>query len=311
MKRFLRNVLLLAGIVLLLVYALPMAVVAPQFLGHYTAALNTKVERLRSVNEPKIILIGNSNLIYGMDSALLETLTGMPVVNMGFHGGMGNAFHERMARLNTNAGDIVIVSHLTYADDGKIQDANLIWPTLENHFSLYRLMRAQDLAPMANAYPKYLKDAFRCYVTGTGNRQSEWGLFRTSAFNEWGDIFVERTHQALDWTVKLPMPEINDTCTNRLNRLNRYVHKQGATLLVAGFPIYYQNEPGAKESLAAFDDALQAALDCAVISDFSEYLYPPELFYDTEFHLTSEGAEIRTRQLARDILAWRATQAEE
>lgn len=151
MKRFLLKILLFAAILTTLTFVLPILCIAPQYLGHYTATLNTKVNRLKAVDAQKIILIGNSNLIYGIDSELLEHLTGMPVVNLGFHGGMGNAFHERMARLHTNAGDLVIISHLTYADDDQIENTSLIWPTLENHFQLWPLLHAQDIMPAVDA----------------------------------------------------------------------------------------------------------------------------------------------------------------
>ena len=50
------------------------------------------------IEEPKIILIGNSNLAFGIDSEKIENSVGMPVVNLGLHGSLGNEFHESMAK---------------------------------------------------------------------------------------------------------------------------------------------------------------------------------------------------------------------
>ena len=71
----------------------------PQYENGYCASLIDKVNRLKSINEPKIVLLGNSNLAFGIDSKMLEESMNMPVVNMGLHGGDGNAFHEEMAKI--------------------------------------------------------------------------------------------------------------------------------------------------------------------------------------------------------------------
>ena len=43
---------------------------------------------------------------FGFNSEEIEEAMGMPVVNMGLHGGMGNAFHEEMGKLNVQPGRI-------------------------------------------------------------------------------------------------------------------------------------------------------------------------------------------------------------
>ncbi len=82
----------------------------PQYLNNYMAALIDKNERLCSIDEPKIVLVGNSNLAFGINSAMIEEAFSMPVVNMGMHGGIGNPFNEQAAVQNVHEGDIVILS---------------------------------------------------------------------------------------------------------------------------------------------------------------------------------------------------------
>lgn len=41
---------------------------SPQYLMNYQASLIDKVERAENIDEPKIVLLGNSNLAFGMDS---------------------------------------------------------------------------------------------------------------------------------------------------------------------------------------------------------------------------------------------------
>lgn len=129
--------------------------IMPQYSGGYNAALIDKVERLRSIDGPKIVLIGDSNLAFGIDSKKIEEALDMPVVNMGLHAGLGLAFHEEMAKLNVCKGDIYIICHSSYTDSGGIADKVLAWNTIENHFGLWKILRARDIYPMIKAYPIY------------------------------------------------------------------------------------------------------------------------------------------------------------
>ena len=104
-------------IVTLLLFVFCFGVVMPQYTGNYQASMVDKAARLRSVEGPKIVLIGNSNLAFGMDSQMLEEAFSMPVVNMGLHGGVGNVFNEQAARLNVTPGDIYVVCHSNYDHD--------------------------------------------------------------------------------------------------------------------------------------------------------------------------------------------------
>lgn len=131
--------------------------VSNQYSEDYCAALIDKVERLKSIEEPKIVLLGNSNIAFGIDSAMIEEELGMPVVNMGLHGNLGNMFHEEMARINVTEGDIYVLCHTSYDDPSVILDPVIGWITIENHFELYSILRHEDIWPMLKAYPIYLK----------------------------------------------------------------------------------------------------------------------------------------------------------
>ena len=134
--------------------------VLPQYNKGALASLIDKTNRLESIGEPKVVLIGNSNLTFGMDSKRLSEAIGMPVVNMGLHGGLGNAFHEEMAKLNVCSGDIYIICHTDYADDDSIGNEQLVWTAIENNFFLWRLIRTKDYIDMLYAFPSYFKSSF-------------------------------------------------------------------------------------------------------------------------------------------------------
>lgn len=277
----------------------------PQYTGTYNASLIDKTERLMAAGGPGIVLIGNSNLVFGIDSELLEEKTGVPVVNMGLHGGLGNVFHEQMAKLNVRKGDIYIICHSDYNDEDNIADAQLAWLTIENHYQLWKLIRISDIKKMAQAFPVYLKKSLALYALGTGNQDSG-GVYARSAFNSYGDCKLERKGSIFTSMEKVDAPGLNHNTIRRLNGLNQYLTRRGAVMLVAGYPIGSGELTADRQEFVKFQRRLAEALDCPVISDFEDYMYDYSYFYDYNYlHLNSEGAQLRTRQLIKDIRNWR------
>lgn len=280
--------------------------VIPQYSGSLVASLIDKVDRIESINEPKIVLLGHSNLAFGIDSKLIEENIGMPVVNMGLHGGIGNAFHENMAKLNVTEGDIYIICHSDYADADTIRDAVLVWTAIEDHFELWRLLRPKDIGPMIEAFPIYFKKALNLYAAGTGN--NIWGS--RSAYNEYGDIATIRTERSYTFYDVMP-PSINDTTTERINELNQWLKDRGATLLIASYPIGNGELTADAQEYIDFQEELKAGMDCPVISNYVDYMFDYSYFYDTELHLNNAGTELRTRQLIADINNWMSAESGE
>ena len=277
-----------------------------QYLGNYQASILDKIGRLKSVKGPKIILVGDSNICFGIDSAEIEREFGKPVVDLGLHAKLGNAFHEKMARQAVSEGDIVIICHTTYADDGKIMEPSLAWITIEKHVQLWGLMSAKDILPMAKTYLHYFREALDKHLSGEpGNEPPADTVYSRAAFNEYGDVAIRPEKARFRFTeTSVPVPGINDICTDRLNEMNRFVEERGAVMLIAGFPIGYGEYTPPAQEFEEFERELRDRVDCDVISHYTDYFFPYEVFYDTRLHLRKEGVEMRTRQLIKDLHEW-------
>ncbi|MCR5686983.1 MAG: hypothetical protein K6G58_03075 [Lachnospiraceae bacterium] len=315
MKKFIGKILILllaVSLCMFLAAALDFFAAGSQYGYNYQASALDKAARLRATESPKIILVGNSNLPFGIDSALLEKETGLPVVNLGLHAGLGNAFHEEFAKMNIKEGDLVIVCHTYYDDEDDIPSPSLAWITIDNHPEMLGILRLRDMPGMLAAYPNYLRKSFSLWLTKDGNKD-EGGSYSRSAFNEYGDVIFKPAEKQMDPeeyfsdTSAHPVkaPKTGRMCMSRLNRYNEYVSSRGASLLIAGYPIAYGRYSDFDEAdIAGFQAELEDSLDCTVISDFTDYMYPYEYFYDTYLHLKKDATEVRTMQLADDINRW-------
>lgn len=273
--------------------------VTPQYSYAYSAVIWDKIERLKSIDEPKIVLLGDSNVAFGFDSELLERETGMPIVNMGLQNGFGNAFLENLSRINVTEGDIYIICHDSFSDDGLFVDPSLVWITFENKTDLYPLLTKEQLKQLPKAFPYYFRNALGLWINGQGNKDSG-DAYSSLVFNEYGDNIYKREGTTCSFEGQT-VPEINDICIDRINELNDYLTSKGATLVVAAYPIPCENIEAASSEYTSFSTKLATKLDCKIISDYTNYLFPHSYFYDSGLHLNDFGVNIRTNLLLDDF----------
>lgn len=311
MKKFIKKVLVFALIIVFLLAAIVVfdyEVIGPQYKYSYIASVVDKINRLNTINDSKIILVGNSNVAFGIDSKLIEESFDMPVANMGLHGGLGNAFHEELAKHNINKGDIVIICHSDFSDSDTIKDKELALVAYDKNKTVFPIFRRKDYADLLTAYPTYLRKSYQLWITHRGN-QKPTSSYSREAFNEYGDVVYKPENGQVDEdyfkTMHSPVPQISEICIDRINEFNEYCNKKGAFLVVAGYPIERGEYSEFSEAqYNEFQQELNSLLDCPVISDYTDYFYPYDYFYDTALHLNEKGRQVRTRQLVLDLTSW-------
>ena len=220
-----------------------------------------------------------------------------------------------IAKLDIDDEDIVIVCHSSYSDDDNIGDKELALITYDYNNQLLPIFRKKDYIGLLKAYPTYLRKSAVLWMLGRGN-QDEGGCHSRKAFNKYGDVVVKPEYEQVDVDLffeqeenRTAVPWINDVCMERLNALNQYCNDHGAKMVVAGYPVAYgKYDSFGKDDFIKFQRNLEDALSCDVISDFTDYFYPYDYFYNTALHLNDKGREARTKQLIKDMKKWMDTQ---
>ncbi len=306
MKKFLLKLIYLFFICVIveaIVTILVFNTVVPQYKWNYNASLIDKISRLESIKESKIILVGNSNVAFGFDSEKIQNEIGMPVVNLGLHGGLGNSFHEQAAKKNIQEGDIVVICHSNYSTS-YITEPDLVWPMVEERLDLLKLIRPQEYFPVLRALPQYLQWAVFYGIDKSGNRDSN-DCYSRKAFNEYGDNTYPRLFLKYEFTKdSIKLPEIDEENVKRINELDQYCENRGAKLVIAGYPIGLGEFTPSMEEYQQFQRELEERMECSVISDFTDYFIEYQYFYDTALHLNDEGVDIRTKQFINDLKEW-------
>lgn len=309
MRKFIRNFLCFVLITLLVCLALTVLdifVVRNQYDESYTAAINDKLNRLQVLESPKVIILGDSNLAFGINSEKIETALEMPVVNMGLHGGIADVYYEELVKPHIREGDLVIIAPYVFEQDSIFPDKGLAMTMLEKNPLLWEPVSARTRWELVPAYPYYAYSCLTKWITLSGNKAVDSSYSR-DAFNEYGDVVNKpaqygKTAEALFANEGvIVIPPYNQQSFDRINAFYDYIVSKGARLLLAAYPVAdCQDRPDVTE-YENFEAVLRNNLDCPMISRFEDYFIKPEYFYDTILHLTPEGADLRTEQLIRDL----------
>ena len=301
MGRFILKVFLLAFIAFIFPLFVILLKIAPQYTHEYNASFIDKMARLERIKEPKIVLVSNSNLAFGIQSDLIEDALGMPVVNLGLNAALGNAFHERMPLFNLTKGDVIVIAHLDYNDNDTISDPELALLTVENYFHYWKIFRPKDYPRLIRVLPTYARKCLFRFLRKADREPATPNCYARSAFNEYGDNIFPRNIEADESKLSLGHMSVNDTCMNRINALSRYCKKKGVAVVIAGAPIVSGLEGFNLDEYKRFHAEVESRAECPVISDFTDYVFDKAYFYDTALHMTNDGAKLRTEQLIQDL----------
>lgn len=294
-------------------------VVMPQYEESFTGALQDKATRLTSLQGPKIVFLGFSDVAFGLRSVKVQEELGIQTVNAGLDGGLGNVFAEEMARINVTPGDIYVLEHLNYADGynwGQSFNPVTMWTAMENHWQLWPLMwiekegkAVRATKEMIDAFPVYFKNCLNYYFYG-GKPEIPDKLYSRAAFNENGDNIFPRPETVMDpdasafWNQEAPT--VGDGTAERINQLAHWLEERGATLVISCYPVARGEFSPPLEAYREAQKALEEKLDCPVISNYEDYMFSYDSFYDYNLHLTDAGADVYTQQIIKDLKAWMA-----
>lgn len=280
----------------------------PQFTTSDHAALLDKYNRLCSIDDPKIILLGGSSLTFGMDSPSLEKAIQMPVVNLGLHASIKPAFYLNLSKDNLNAGDVVVLcfEYVGYSDYHSIPFDFLY--TLENYPQFWKAVPLHEYKYLAADYlDQYaLKKIARMINHEDRPETITNPEYRRSAFNAWGDNIAPRPNpRNQNFTLQYTFREssLGPRIIKHLNEYYKYAQKQGAKVFISFPPIAKNSILYDEEKITQYQSSLNEKLNIPIISNITDYIYDDCYFYDTYYHLNEHGVSLRTEQLRKDLTA--------
>jgi len=310
-RPFLRDLSLFVAIQLGIVLGLQTVVARNS--QSYVASTVDKQRRLATLPEPRIVFVGGSSLAFGLDSALVEDRLQRRVVNMGLFAPLGGRFMLNQAADGLRDGDIVVLSfeYELYTtpnvydglDCKNWREILMLSPGTASYMSrdiFLKMAREENGLACAS---DLVKQAVRSVIGAAPERPA----YARAAFNEYGDVALPREQ----------LPEFKEQKTKRLEidagHLKRVIadvrafhaacQPRGIRVLLV-MPCTPESRYAAEgTTFEAIEAQLREHSGVPVLVGARDARLPDALFYDTIYHLTTEGARARTASLCDRLRA--------
>jgi hypothetical protein len=305
-----------------------------------TAALIDKHHRLETLESPKILLIGGSNISVGIDSGVMQKALCMPVVNMGLGASLGLRYMLTEIKEEIRAGDLIVISpEYDYFCRTSKRESNaqlngsrdllhvvqvfpeaIKWVLLVYFSNFNALLGAlEDLFEFINYKVHFYQDVARKVMDSKKFSEVD-RLIRPKNtiftlrknYDSYGDFIghLSLPSPGFAGTGLLNYPEFhfNIEAAEVMNDFGSYSRARKAEVVVIPppipVPLYLLRKP-------LFDYIFERwrrlpALE--VLGSPERYSFPMEDMFDTPYHLNSKGRAKRTLLLVCDLKTWQKHQ---
>lgn len=265
------------------------------------ASVRDKHLLLENQTPPRIIFVGGSGIALGLDSTLIETEMQRPVINMGVNAGFGLHYMLDEVRPYLQSGDLVIVVPEYEHFYGMLfeGDENLLW-ALRMRPQALRYTTWKQLALLVPDIPSFMQSRIRELTHRLPDP-----IYNRWAFDAHGDFI---NHLALP-SDELELHSIqgkyqfNQTTIGRLTDFVDDANQKGATVyllypaIAESFWHYGNNQQVIDEIQAQIGRAPQLE----TFSSPEDYVLPDRYFFDTVYHLSAGGRQVRSQQIVQDL----------
>ena len=279
----------------------------------YYAQLPRLYQRLTSAQGKKIIVIGGSNVAFGLDGGLLEQLLAQKgysytVCPFGLYGAVGTSAMLELSRDSLAEGDVVVLAVEPVSEAMSTYfGADSFWKCAEDAPELILGLSQEKLAALVGNYIPYYQQ--RMAILSSGALPAAQGVYGSASFNERCDMVYERAGNTMpvgyDTTtpVNLDTVEISADFVRQVSEYCRLASQRGASVVMSFSPVNRSAlTVTSEEGIAGFFERCNQSLPCPLISDPNRYILDSGWVYDSNFHLNSPGARLRTCRLAEDLL---------
>ncbi len=295
------------------------AIEAPAYSGNYFDTFQDKYDRLLALKDKKkIVLFSGSSTRFGYDSAMLDQeFPDYEVVNMGVFAYSPALPQLELIRSCMKEGDILLDSPEFDASNRQFcYQKELDYATfamMESNYDAFAELDLREYTQVFTAFSAYQtarQDMERKnYDVCASDYDEDGNEVEKPSYNEYGDYVVYRPNS----TSEQPIYGLPVNYTVNAFPKETYIDSVNAEFqrfLDEGIKVYFTYSPRNKYALsedstqeerARLHEYFKSQLHVPVISELEDSLYTGIYLYGTDNHLSTEGAQIRTEKVIRDL----------
>lgn len=271
---------------------------------------------IKNKDKKKIVFFSGCSMMYGLNCESMRKIKSFDdyeLIDLGVIGGLSAHFQMQIISNYLSNGDIFLHAPEQYSPYSMMNDLTVdsrIFIMTECNYDLLSLI---DLT----ALPKLLFDEYNPYQAAREFMppSSYASKGQTDKINEYGNYIVNRpntenTNKSEDGAFEdFDIGIITKDGVGRLNEFYSDFSARGVKVLYSYAPLSLDGMSSNCDVRyrARFHKRLTDLIDqtvCTVISTPEDYVYNGYLFSDTNYHLTTEGAKIRTSHLISDMIGY-------
>lgn len=285
----------------------------PVYDDTFVGELQEKYERLKGIEERKIVVVGGSSVAFGLDSEMMESELGCKTVNFGLYADLGTKLMMDLSRSQVHEGDVFILApELSRQTLSLYLNGETTLQAMDGKYSMLKSSDSEDYETYIGASWKMAAGKLNYLLSG--KRPQNSGAYKKENFNQYGDNIYDRPYNELSGygsPINLDFPiDFSDNVTTDYEAFIEYVNEYTEFMRSKGAEVYFSFPPmnelavsaeSGESVIAEFYRNLCLCLDCKVISNINDYILDDGYFFDSEFHLNNSGVTVRTVTLIDDI----------
>jgi len=300
MKIFLKRVFLFL-VSFILIFVIGMLLPAtPKASNYYLFSKTHKDSLLQNVESPRIIFVGGSNLVFGLNSNLIKDSLQLNPINAALTATVGLVYMMDNVLPYVKQGDVIVVAPEYQQFFGKFAYGgnDLVMLLYDIDFSGVDHINKTQWLNIIKKSPDYLISKFK---PNQYFNYDEKPIYGRNIFNEYGDSdFHWNLEQREFEPSNFFTASLNFSVIAKLKNFDDKIRKKGATLFIT-FPGYQATSFEInKEKIKILETEL-VKRKFRLLGTAERYKMHDSLMFETPYHLIKKGVDLRTNLLIEDI----------
>lgn len=291
-----------------------LAVHNPSYQDTTYGTAKVKYQLLLTSKNPRIIHISGSNGLYGIDPELLQkSINGdYSVINLSQTMQIPTTFYMELASYFVSKGDLVVFSpELITTQWGLSLISHYVWATFEGAFDAFSMVDISRYQGVFSSFAEFCKTKL-----SMNELTYETHIKSYDRFGSYNNLSSKPTSGYIEKQKEYEIQHGDTTFTTGAKLVETYgktinasvslLESRGAKVLLsyAALDISSLTDESKIKGAGdqkAYTDAIKSICIAEPISDITDYIFEPQYFYNSKYHLNSQGRALRTTQLANDI----------
>ncbi len=253
-----------------------------------------------TTGKPRLLITGGSGAHYTLDSELIETGLGIPVINLGLDGPIGLDVILPSIINEVRPGDIVLLipEYLLLLDDDGLGDRSTGFGVAIGKLGLGGIPPKQLLQDVIALGIPSLRSITKSGVD-VATKGKMTGYY-SDPVNEWGDPTVFKIREQDWWQLPIDQP-ISTHAVQRIKEFRQEVETRGGALILSLPWIYGSTSEATIKNITITAKELNKIAPLIYDQNSLNIQTNTHLFADTHYHLKPEGSKVRGEELVEQL----------